>query len=490
MTGPLRGYRAGLRHAREWSTRCGLLVQRALDVLRRWARFVAHKLSGPQLLVVSFAALILAGALGLKFLPGLYTAPGLGWLDALFTATSAVCVTGLIVVDTATYFTPAGQLFILLLIQLGGLGMITLSTAIILALGGRPTLGHEEVSAPGAELAPGIDLRRLSRHVVVFTCVFELAGAVLLTALWAPRFGLADAAWHGLFQSVSAFCNAGFSTFSDSLTSFSHSVPSVLVASLLIIAGGLGFLTIEELYVARRGGRQARTTLHTKLVLSTTVVLLLVGWLLYAVLEWHGVLADMTWPHRLSNSLFMSVTARTAGFNTVDYSTVSAGGNFLTILLMMVGGSPGSTAGGLKTTTLALVVLLAWARVKGYRSPQAFYRSIPEETVQRAVGLVVVVSFVVGIAIFVFAAVEVGGPGSPAQELEFLRYAFEAVSAFNTVGLSMGVTSSLDPIGRLVTILVMFLGRVGPLTFTAAIARRARHRGLPARFAKEDVVVG
>jgi trk system potassium uptake protein TrkH len=135
-------------------------------------------------------------------------------------------------------------------------------------------------------------------------------------------------------------------------------------------------------------------------------------------------------------------------------------------------------------------VLLAWARVKGYRSPQAFYRSIPEETVQRAVGLVVVVSFVVGIAIFVFAAVEVGGPGSPAQELEFLRYAFEAVSAFNTVGLSMGVTSSLDPIGRLVTILVMFLGRVGPLTFTAAIARRARHRGLPARFAKEDVVVG
>ena len=490
MTGPAPDHRSGTPLARRWRERPGAIIRSGLDALRRGAQLAAHKVSGPQLLVVSFAALILAGTIGLKLLPGLYVGDGLGWVDSLFTATSAVCVTGLVVVDTATYFTPAGQLFILLLIQLGGLGIITLSTVIILALGGRLTLGHEEVSAPGSELFSGVDLRRLSRHVVVFTCAFELAGAILLTALWAPRFGLASAAWHGVFHSVSAFCNAGFSTFSDSLTSFSHSVPTILVVAGLIVAGGLGFLTIEELYAARRGGRLTRTTLHTKLVLHTTVVLLLVGWALYAFLEWRGVLAGMGWLHRLSNSLFMSVTARTAGFNTVDYSSVSAGGSFLTILLMLVGGSPGSTAGGLKTTTLALVVLLAWARVKGYRSPQAFYRSIPEETVQRAVGLVVVTSFVVVVAIFVFAAVEIGGPGSPAQELEFLRYSFEAVSALNTVGLSMGVTSSLDPTGRLVTVLLMFLGRVGPLTFTAAIAHRARHEGPPVSFAREDVVVG
>ncbi len=457
----------------------------------RAQRRLGRRLNGPQLLVLSFAALILAGTVGLKVLPGLYVGPPLGWLDALFTATSAVCVTGLTVVDTATHFTPAGQLLILLLIQLGGLGMMTLSTAIILALGGRLTLGHEEAAAQGVELVTDIDLRRLSRHVVVFTVAFELVGAVLLTALWTPRFGLASAAWHGVFQAVSAFCNAGFSTFSDSLTSFAGSIPSLLVISLLIIAGGLGFLTIEELYARRgRGGRPSRLTLHTKLVLGTTAALLLAGWFLYSTLEWNAGLAGMSAVERVTNSLFMSVTARTAGFNTVDYSNVTAGGNFLTILLMMVGGSPGSTAGGLKTTTLALVVLLAWSRIRGHRSTQAYERSIPDETVQRAVGLVVVASFVVVAAIFVFAMLEVGGAASSSHELEFLRYSFEAVSAFNTVGLSMGVTSSLDSTGRMVTILLMFLGRVGPLTFTAAIARRARRKGPAVRFAREDVVVG
>ena len=448
------------------------------------------RLSGPQLLVGSFAGLIVLGTCALRLLPGLYVGPGLGWLDSLFTATSAVCVTGLIVVDTATYFTPAGQLLLLLLIQLGGLGMITLSTAIILALGGRLTLGQEEVSAPGVHLLPGGDLRRLTGHVVLFTVVFELAGAAVLTALWTPRFGLARAAWHALFQSVSAFCNAGFSTFSDSLTSFAEGLPTILVMAALIVAGGLGFLTIEELLARRRRRtHRSRLTLHTRLVLVTTAVLLLVGWALYGALEWHGALAGLGPTDRVANALFMSVTARTAGFNTVDYASVSAGGGFLTVLLMTVGGSPGSTAGGLKTTTLAVVVLLAWSRVRGRRATHAGDRSIPDETVQRAVGLVVFAGFVVVGAIFLVAAREMDG-GEAGANLGFLRYAFETVSAFNTVGLSMGVTGDLDRTGRLVAIVLMFLGRVGPLTFTAAVARRARRPAAGFRYAHEDVVVG
>jgi trk system potassium uptake protein TrkH len=452
-----------------------------------------RELSAAQLFVGSFAFLILIGTVGLKALPGLYAEEPLGWLDALFTATSAVCVTGLIVVDTATYFTFAGQAWLLLLIQLGGLGMITFTTVIILALGRRLSLRHETLSTGTAVVTPHVDYRALTRDVIRFTLIFEAAGAILLYLFWAPRFGLGGAVWHSVFHSISAFCNAGFSTFSDSLTGFQSSPLTLMLVMSLIVAGGLGFLTLEELYLRRKAtkeGGRFRISLHSRIVLLTTAVLLVGGWLLYTVLEWRLTLAEMPLWARPFNSLFMSVTARTAGFNTVDYDAASGGTNFLTIVLMSIGGSPGSTAGGLKTTTIALIGLLAWSRFRGNEVTSFWGRSVPEETVQRAIGLFTVGFGVVTAAILAYVTIEMGNLAHSEAARGFLPYMFEAASAFNTVGLSMGVTGELSDPGRWLTILLMFIGRVGPLTFAAAIALSRPTPHGEFRFAYEDVVVG
>lgn len=459
---------------------------------RRWARRLPS-LTPSRLFVGSFALLVLLGTLGFKTLPGLYTGEPLSWLDALFTATSAVCVTGLIVVDTATYFTTAGQAFILLLIQLGGLGMITFTSLVILALGQRLSLRYEVLASGMAEVTPHIDYRQLLRNLVLFTFLAELVGALLLYAAWGPRLGWGAAVWPSIFHAVSAFCNAGFSTFSDSLMGFQQAPFLLAVVMMLIVLGGIGFLTMEELYLlrrAKRGKKRFRLSLHSRLVLVTTGVLLVGGWAGFTLFEWEVTLAELPVGARLVNGLFASVTTRTAGFNTIDYGAATASTNFLTIIFMFIGGSPGSTAGGLKTTTIALIGLLAWARLRGHETTSFWGRSVPEDTVQRAVGLFVVASGVLTAGIFLFTTTEITGAGPSRSGDVFLMEMFEVVSAFNTVGLSMGATGELSPAGRLATILLMFLGRVGPLTFATAIAwRRARPVG-GFRYAYEDVVVG
>jgi trk system potassium uptake protein TrkH len=463
------------------------------EVTRQRPASMWRGLTAAQLFAGSFGFLILIGTLGLKTLPGLYTGAPLGWLDALFTATSAVCVTGLIVVDTATYFTIAGQAWILFLIQVGGLGIITFTTVIILALGRRLSLRHETFSSGVAYVSPHVDHRALARDIIRFTLLFEAIGAVILYALWSGRLGWSGAAWHAVFHSISAFCNAGFSTFSDSLVGFRLSPATLVTVMTLIVVGGLGFLTLEELHVRRRtlrSGQRFRLSVHSRIVLAATSVLLLGGWVLFTALEWQVSMADMPLWARPFNSLFMSVTARTAGFNTVDYDAASGGSNFITILLMSIGGSPGSAAGGLKTTTFVLIGLLAWSRFRGRDVVSVAGRSVPEETVQRAVGLFAVAFGVVTVAILGYVALEMGAQVHSGAEHGFLSYMFEAASAFNTVGLSMGVTPDLSTASRWLTVALMFMGRVGPLTFAAAIALT---RPTPAggfRFAYEDVVVG
>lgn len=450
------------------------------------------RMTPPRLLLGSFLVLIAFGTLGLRVLPGLYVGPRLGWVDALFTATSAVCVTGLIVVDTATHFTPRGQAFLLLLIQLGGLGILTFTTLIIQAFGRRLSLHHEAVASSYAEIAPELDFRKLVRSIVLLTFLAEAIGAAVLFGVWLPRFGAGEAAWHAVFQSISAFCNAGFSTFSDSLAGFQRDPLALGTIMVLIVAGGLGFLVFEELrhFVTQQRTRsRLRLSLHTRLVLQVSAFLLVGGWITFAVLEWTNTLASLPTPDRLVNSLFMSVTARTAGFNTVDYSATTVSSNFATILLMSIGGSPGSTAGGLKTTTVALIGLLALARLRGRTVTGFGYRSVPSETVQRAVGLFVVAFALVTGAIMLLAVLELGPGGSPSHE-RFLSLMFEAVSAFNTVGLSMGETGGLSDAGRLLTVFLMYVGRVGPLSFAAAIALDPDPSASEFRYAYEDVIIG
>jgi trk system potassium uptake protein TrkH len=467
-------------------------AEAALWTLERSRTGQLRRLLTPaRLLLLSFLGLIAAGTLGLRWLPGLYLGEPLSWLDALFTATSAVCVTGLIVVDTATHFTMVGQAFILLLIQLGGLGILTFTTLVILALGRRLSLHHEAVTANTADVAPDVDFRRLVRNIVVFTFLFEAVGALLLFLVWIPRFPAGEAVWHALFQAVSAFCNAGFSTFSDSLMGFQGAPITLGVIMTLIVLGGLGFLTLEELHLRGRKGEEAspRLSLHSRLALAVTAVLLVGGWAAFTTLEWGHTLAEMAGWEKLLNGLFMSVTARTAGFNTVDYAATADSTNFVTILLMSIGGSPGSTAGGIKTTTVAVIGLLAYARLRGHQVTSVQHRSIPEETVQRAVGLFVVGFLVVTGAILLYAIVQLE-PVGPGAQGGFLRHMFEAVSAFNTVGLSMGVTGELAGPGKLLTIFLMYVGRVGPLTFASAIALRGPSVRGEFRYAYEDVIIG
>lgn len=456
----------------------------------RWSTALRHWFTPERLLLSSFLALIAGGTVGLMTLPGLYLGEPLSWLDALFTATSAVCVTGLIVVDTATHFTTLGQAYLLLLIQLGGLGILTLTTLIIVTLGRRLSLHHEAATANFADISPDIDVRQLVRNILRFTLLFEACGAVVLFVAWLPRFSVPEAAWHALFQAVSAFCNAGFSTFSASLVGDQRS-PFVLVPiMLLIVLGGLGFLTLEELRLRWRSRKSApsRVSLHSRLALATSAVLLAGGAVAFTLLEWNQALESMSVPTRVLNGLFMSVTARTAGFNTVDYANISTGSGFVTILLMSVGGSPGSTAGGLKTTTAAVIALLAYARLRGRRVASAYYRSIPGETVDRAVGVFVVGFGMVTAAILAFVMFEL--PPGRDESGAFLTYMFEAVSAFNTVGLSMGGTDDLTSAGKVLTIFLMYVGRVGPLTFAAALALRGERTTREFRYAYEDVIVG
>jgi trk/ktr system potassium uptake protein len=452
-----------------------------------------RRLSPPQLFVGSFLLLITFGTVGLKLLPGLYTGEPLTWLNALFTSTSAVCVTGLIVVDTAKFFTPAGQGFILLLIQLGGLGIITFTTIIIVALGRRLSLRQEALATSMANVIPQVDYRHLVRDIIIFTFGLEALGALLLYGLWSPHMGWSHAAWPAVFHSISAFCNAGFSVFSNSLMDFQRAPLVQLVIMALIVTGGLGFLTLEEISLlrrARRERRRFRLSLHSRIVLVTTGVLLLLGWVLITAFEWKATMRGLPVWAKAVNGLFASVTARTAGFNTIDYSRATESTNFLTILLMFVGGSPGSTAGGIKTTTFALIGMLAWCRFKGRTVTSLWGRSVPAETVQRAVGLFVVAFGLVTAAIFVFTTTELGSLAHNEAGGAFLKDMFEAASAFNTVGLSMGVTASLSSAGRWTAIILMFLGRVGPLTFAAALARKHWRALGSVRYAYEDVVIG
>jgi trk system potassium uptake protein len=326
---------------------------------------------------------------------------------------------------------------------------------------------------------------------VLFTLAVESIGAVLLFAFWAPELGIRGAIWPAIFHSISAFCNAGFSTFSDSLMGFSDSPVVLMPIMALIVLGGIGFLTLEEIVIRWKNrtveARALRLSLHSKLVIVTTGVLLLVGWVLFAAFEWQIALGGMDNGGKLVNALFMSVTARTAGFNTIDYSTAATNSNFLTIILMSIGGSPGSTAGGIKTTTIAIIGLVAYSRLRGYGDTSIWNRSIRKETTDRAVGVFVLAFGLITIAIFVLTSTELLWIDQ-SDAGRFLPIMFEAVSAFNTVGLSMGVTGDLSDSGRAISIFLMFVGRVGPLAFASALA--IRHARRKFRFAHENVTIG
>jgi trk system potassium uptake protein TrkH len=449
----------------------------------------SHRLTASRIFVLSFAGMIAVGTAGFLLLPGLYAGPRLGVVDSLFTAASAVCVTGLIVVDTATHFTFWGQLWIALLIQAGGLGILTFTTLFALALGRRAGLAVEEASGVPTRHVAYMRHGALVRTVVAVTLTIEAIGAVLLWLAWRGTMGGTGAVWPALFHAVSAFCNAGFSVFSESLAGFRGSPYTLSVVMALVVLGGLGFVVLEDLRFRFLRRSSSRLSLHSRLALVMTATLLAVSWLLFTAFEWNAEFASMTLFDRVTNGLFMAVTPRTVGFNTVGYGSVNNPSVFLTFLLMLVGGSPGSTAGGLKTVTLAILFAVLLARLRGEREVSVFRQTLPRDTVQRAVGLVVGGVVILAGAIFLLLVTELPA-GGPENRLEFLMLIFEAGSAFGTVGLTMGVTPDLTGLGRIIVVCLMFVGRVGPLVLVSAMSTALQVQRGAFRYGEEDVVIG
>lgn len=429
------------------------------------------------LFILSFAILILGGTTLLTFHAASARPEGVAFIDALFTATSAVCVTGLITLDTPNDFTLFGQVVILLLFQAGGLGVMTLSTFGTLLLTGR--LGMTEETALESMVAADRPraLYRLLRFIVVSTLAIEAAGALLLFAFDDGPGGVAARAWRALFHGVSAFCNAGFSLHSDSLVGHARNLPYLATIGALITAGGIGFAALA---VAgdRILGRRARASLGVRIALAVSAALLVAGTVAYAAFEWDRTLAGLTPAQKIGNALFQSATTRTAGFNSVDYGAMAPPTLLLFLALMFVGASPGSTGGGIKTTTAMLILLSVVAAARRRDTVEFGGRTVPPFTVAKAGGLA---------AVSLLAVLLVAGLLLATQSGRFDHLLFECFSAFGTVGLSLGVTPRLDDIGKILIMVLMFTGRVGPLTLALLFGAE---EGARVRLPREDVMVG
>jgi trk system potassium uptake protein TrkH len=441
------------------------------------------------LVLTSFLLVISLGALILK-LPIATQSGHLPWMDAFFTATSAVCVTGLVVVDTGSFFTLFGQAVILVLIQIGGLGVMTISVALFRWIGRNVSFRQRMVLQDLFAHTPREDIFSLVKSIVLFTLGAEALGAVFLTIHWTAEFPFLHAVYLAVFHSVSAFCNAGFALFSDSMMRYSDSLLLNIVLCVLIVVGGIGFPVLYDLqsWLRTYRTRRVRLSIHTKTVLLTTLILIAGGALMFAFLERTSLSASQSLSHRILVPLFQSITCRTAGFNTVDILSLREATLDMMIFLMFFGASPGSCGGGVKTTTLALLSAFTISRLRRKRRVNMFKKSIPTETVNRSISLILVSIVIIGMVLFLLL---MGDPVTGSQASgpsSFLGYFFETVSAFGTVGLSMGETPDLGLWGKAWIILMMIIGRVGVLTLSYIIVGTGPTNGIER--SEENLMIG
>jgi len=428
------------------------------------------------ILVLTYLGLIAFGS-ALLMLPGM-TTTAVSWSDTVFTAASAVTVTGLVVVDTGSDFTLPGQLVILLLIQLGGLGIVAFAVLILCMLGLPVGLSHRIYLRDELNQTSMADLMPLALAVLRVVVIFELAGLAVLGFVFVPEFGWREGLWQALFHAVSAFNNAGFGLFPDSMTRWATD-PLVNVAMpLLIIVGGLGFHVLTDLFYQRQW---RRCSLHTRLMLAGTIALLIWSAITFAAIEWNNpaTLGALAGPaDKLMAAVFQAVTTRTAGFNTVEIAHLEPATQLMFILLMLIGGGSASTAGGIKVTTFIVALLATVAFLRRRTRPVAFNRSLGHDEVMKVLALISMTVMLIMTATFVLVLTQSG---------DMLSLLFEAASAFGTVGLSMGATGALDGFGRSVVIALMFLGRVGPLALGLFIATRVAPR---VRYPADRIFIG
>ncbi|MGM7680191.1 TrkH family potassium uptake protein [Microbacterium sp. A94] len=438
-------------------------------------------LAPAQVIVSGFTAAILAGTV-LLMLPfssadGRWT----GFVDALFTATSAVCVTGLVVVDTAVYWSPFGKIVILALIQLGGLGIMLFAALVGLVLARKLSV-KSRVLASAETKTPGVgDLKRVATGIVITTLVIEVVVALLLFARFATAYGydVGRAAWHALFHAVSAFNNAGFALYTDSLMGFVSDPWICLPICGAIILGGLGFPVLRQL--RREFQRPLHWSMNTRIVLAMTAVLLVAGTVFVLFMEWDnpGTFGELPIGTRILAGFVHSVQSRTAGFNSVDVSLMNDETWLGTDVLMFIGGGPAGTAGGIKVTTFAVLFFIMWTELRGGAAVNIFGKRLSRAVHRQAITVVIIALGAVMAAVIAILAM---------TDFDLDRVLFEVVSAFGTVGLSTGITASLPPAAQIILVLLMFLGRLGPLTLGSALALRERPTAY--ELPKERPVIG
>ncbi len=435
-----------------------------------------------QIIATGFLVLILLGTLALMLPFSTQGEENVSFLDALFTATSASCVTGLVTLDTGTVWSGFGQGVILFLIQIGGLGFMTIATFFFILFRKRMGLRQREVMSESINASSIGGIRRLAKHIVGGTLLFEGIGAIILSLRFALRYGFSPgkAIWFGVFHSISAFCNAGFDLNGgfSSFSGYSGDWIICMTLMILVVVGGLGFFVWEDIKNHRLLFR--RYHLHTKIVLTATFLLIFLPALLFFILEADASHRGMDTASALLASLFDAVSPRTAGMNITDTASLSPGGFLLTILLMFIGGSPSSTAGGIKTTTLAILILFSIATIRKSRFTGAFGKRFREDNIYKAVSVFFVNLSMALLGVFVIAAMQ--------PSLGFVNISFEVFSAIGTVGMSTGITRDLECASRLVIILLMFCGRVGSISFGAALMEKKAPPPVMAPY--EDITVG
>ena len=455
-------------------------------IFKEFGTFI-NKMQPTQIMVIGFATVILIGGMLLNLPIATQSGEQIGFLDALFTSTSAVCVTGLVMVDTATYWSIFGQVVIITLIQIGGLGFMTIATLFALITKKKINLRERLLIQESLNQIDLSGLVKLTRYVLLMTFLIEGIGALLLSTVFIPQFGMAKGIWYSIFHAISAFCNAGFDLMGSvsgpfsSLTSYVNNFTVTITISALIIFGGLGFPVILDI---AKHKKISKLNLHSRVVIFTTAILVIVGMIFILLLDYNNpdTLGPLSIGGKLLASLFQSITARTAGFNTIDLALLHQSSIFVMIILMFIGASPASTGGGIKITTLATLVLTVKSFILGKEDIEIYERRIGLSTVRKSLGI-----FFIAISVVVFGTLIISATD---PNFSLVEAGFEVVSAFATVGLSIGGSPTLSIPGKIFIMLFMFMGRVGSLTIFMALSSRGIKKNPPIRYPEGKIIVG
>lgn len=438
-------------------------------------------LNTAEILAIGFAVVILIGALLLNLPFASKDGQSVGFINALFTAASSVAVTGLVVKDTLTHWTTFGHVVILILIQIGGLGIITMGTLFALILGRRINFRQRRVMQEAMNKITLNGVVKLAKYILIMTFVVEGIGAIILSTRFIPEYGWRTGIWYSVFHSVSAFCNAGFDLIGNfqSLTPYVSDPVVSLTVAILIIIGGLGFVVIFELMDKKSF---KKLSLHSKIALTMTAALLILGYIIVLALEYNNpdTMANLSFGGKLISGFFHSVTPRTAGFNTLPMDQLMMGTIVMTMIFMFIGAGSAGTAGGVKVTTVGVIIASIVSTLKGRNETETFNRKLPRDLVNKSLAIITLALAWVLVVVFILSITE---------DADFMTILFEAISAFGTVGLSLGLTGELSAIGKIVITVTMYIGRIGPLTLFMALGQR-RQVQTAISYPDEEVMIG